>query len=255
MTVAALTSAERPDLPDRPELESVWPEYNRHGEVTNRFWSRLYDEFPEFQFVLYDDEADRALAEGHTIPCRWDGTAEGLPRGIDGLLEDAFALREAAGDPNTLSALAIEIAPGARGGGLSAKMIEAMAAIARTQGLRDLIAPLRPTWKERYPLIPIERYAGWTRADGLPFDPWIRAHVRLGAEILRPEPESLRIVGTVAEWEAWTELPLPESGDYVFPHGLAPLRVDCEADRCTYYEPNVWIRPSVASRRSSTGSR
>jgi len=247
MTVAALTSAERPDLPDRPELESVWPEYNRHGEVTNRFWSRLYDEFPEFQFVLYDDEADRALAEGHTIPCRWDGTAEGLPRGIDGLLEDAFALREAAGDPNTLSALAIEIVPGARGGGLSAKMIEAMATIARTQGLRDLIAPLRPTWKERYPLIPIERYAGWTRADGLPFDPWIRAHVRLGAEILRPEPESLRIVGTVAEWEAWTELPLPESGDYVFPHGLAPLRVDREADRGTYYEPNVWGRHSLAS--------
>src|SRR5204863_287705 len=84
---------------------------DRHGEVTNRFWSRLYEEFPEFQFVLYDHDSDRALAEGHTIPCRWDGTAAGLPRGIDGLLEDAFALREAGVEPNTLSALAIEIAP------------------------------------------------------------------------------------------------------------------------------------------------
>jgi hypothetical protein len=53
MTVV-LTSAERPDLPDRPELENVWPEYNRHGETTNRFWGRLYSELPEFQFVLYD---------------------------------------------------------------------------------------------------------------------------------------------------------------------------------------------------------
>ena len=53
MTVV-LTSAERPELPDRPELESVWPEYNTHGETTNRFWGRLYEEFPEFQFVLYD---------------------------------------------------------------------------------------------------------------------------------------------------------------------------------------------------------
>ena len=247
MTVTALTVAERRDLPDRPELENVWPEYNRHGEVTNRFWGRLYDEFPEFQFVLYDDEADRALAEGHTIPCHWDGTRDGLPRGIDGLLEDAFALREVGGEANTLSALAIEISPGARGGGLSRRMIEAMAAIAREHRLRDLIAPLRPTWKERYPLTPIERYAAWTREDGLPFDPWIRTHVRLGAEILRAEHESLRIVGTVAEWEAWTGLALPESGDYVFPHGLAPLRVDREADQGTYYEPNVCVRHSVAS--------
>jgi hypothetical protein len=126
-------------------------------------------------------------------------------------------------------------------------MIEAMAGIARAHGLRALIAPLRPTWKERYPLTPIERYAAWTRADGLPFDPWIRTHVRLGAEILRPEPESLRIVGMVAEWEAWTGLPLPESGEYVFPQGLALLRVDREADRGVYFEPNVWVGHSVAS--------
>ena len=247
MAVVALTSAERPDLPDRPELENVWPEYNRHGEITNRFWGRLYDEFPEFQFVLYDEGADRPLAEGHTIPCRWDGTPEGLPRGIDGLLEDAFALREAGGEPNTLSALAIEIAPGARGSGVSRTMIEAMAAIARTHGLADLIAPLRPTWKDRYPLTPIERYAAWSREDGLPFDPWLRTHVRLGAELLRPEPESLRIGGTVEEWEAWTGLPLPESGDYVFPQGLALLHVDREADLGSYFEPNVWVRHSVGS--------
>ncbi|HEX6701314.1 MAG TPA: hypothetical protein VF101_11335 [Gaiellaceae bacterium] len=246
MTVV-LTSAERPDLPDRPELENVWPEYNRHGEVTNRFWGRLYEVFPELQFVLYDDEADRALAEGHSIPCRWDGTAAGLPCGIDGLLEGAFALHEAAGEPNTLSALAIEIAPGARGAGLSATMIEAMATIARRHSFADLIAPLRPTWKARYPITPIERYATWTRADGLPFDPWIRTHVRLGAEILRPEPESLRIAGSVAEWEGWTGLAFPESGDYVFPEGLAPVRIDREADRGTYYEPNVWVRHSLGS--------
>jgi hypothetical protein len=244
LTVVVLTAAERPDLPDRPELENVWPEYNVHAEVTNRYWGRLYEELAEFQFVLYDADADRALAEGHTIPCRWDGTAGGLPAGMDGLLEDVFQRRE---PPNALSALAIEIAPAARGAGLSATMIETMGRLARTHGFGDLIAPLRPTWKERYPLTPIERYARWRREDGLPFDPWIRTHVRLGAEILRPEPESLRIAGTVAEWEGWTGLPLPESGEYVFPQGLAPLRVDREADLGLYYEPNVWVRHSVAS--------
>lgn len=76
-------------------------------------------------------------------------------------------------------------------------------AIARTHGLSVLIAPVRPSWKERHPLTPIERYAGVRRPeDGLPFDPWMRVHERLGAEVLKPEPESLRITGTVAEWIA-----------------------------------------------------
>ena len=38
---------------------------------------------------------------------------------------------------------------------------------------------MRPSWKERYPLVSIERYAGWRRADGLLFDPWMRVHERL----------------------------------------------------------------------------
>jgi hypothetical protein len=120
-------------------------------------------------------------------------------------------------------------------------MIEGMGGIAREHGFRDLLAPLRPSWKERYPLTPIERYAQWTREDGLPFDPWIRTHVRLGAEMLRPEPQSMRISGTVAEWEDWTEMVFPESGEYVFPQGLAPLSVDREQDLGLYYEPNLWM--------------
>jgi hypothetical protein len=54
------------------------------------------------------------------------------------------------------------------------------------------------------------------------------------------------ISGTVAEWESWTELAFPESGDYVFPDGLAPVTVDREHDRATYWEPNVWmVHPEV----------
>src|SRR4029078_11862711 len=89
----------------------------------------------------------------------------------------------------------------------------------------ELIAPVRPSWKERYPLAPIERYAAWTRDDGLAFDPWMRVHARLGASVLKPEPESLRIVGSVAEWEEWVGMPFPESGEYVFPHGVAPVPI------------------------------
>lgn len=48
--------------------------------------------------------------------------------------------------------------------------------------------------------------------------------------------------GTVAEWEGWTGLALPESGEYVIPDGLSVLRVDREGDVGVYEEPNVWMR-------------
>jgi hypothetical protein len=120
-----------------------------------------------------------------------------------------------------------------------------MGQMARERGLSDLVAPLRPSWKERYPLAPIQRYAQWKRADGLPFDPWIRTHVRLGGELLKPEAQSMRISGTVAEWEEWTEMAFPDSGEYVFPHGLAPLALDRERDVGLYFEPNVWVAHRV----------
>ena len=38
----------------------------------------------------------------------------------------------------------------------------------------------------------------------------------------------------------------PESGEYVFPEGLAPLHVDRAADLGQYWEPNVWmVHPDV----------
>ena len=247
MSIRVHTSAERPDLWERSyeQITGVWPAYNEKGDVLGHHWSRLDEDFRDFQFALYDEDRDLALAHGHSIPLAWDGTVAGLPAGIDAALDGAVGLHASRGEPNTLSALAIEIPPEYQGGGHSRTMIGAMRDIAAGQGFGNLIAPLRPTWKERYPLTPIERYAFWTREDGLPFDPWIRLHVRLGAEILQPVPRSLRITGTVAEWEEWTKTPFPDSGTYVFPHCLAPLEVDREADLGSYWEPNVWVRHRV----------
>jgi GNAT superfamily N-acetyltransferase len=230
------TAAERPDLTERADFaNAVWPEYNLHGDVMNAHWGRLGREFADFQFVLAD-AGEQVVAQGHMIPCRWDGTADGLPGGIDGVI--ATGALEGA---DTASALAALVRPDRQGQGLAPLVLQAMRELCRRHGLARLIAPVRPSRKERYPLVPIERYAAWTRADGLPFDPWMRVHARLGGQVLRPEPESLRITGSVAEWESWTGLELPESGVYVFPHGLAPLAVDREDDLARYWEPNVWM--------------
>jgi hypothetical protein len=119
-------------------------------------------------------------------------------------------------------------------------MLDEMRAAAAKGGLRELIAPVRPTLKARYPLIPIERYLTWRREDGAHFDPWIRVHERVGGEIIAPSPESMTIEAPVSDWEEWTGMEFPEDGDYVVPELLAPLYVRDGVGR--HVEPNVWLR-------------
>jgi len=211
------------------------PEYNNHGDVLNAYWGGLTEERAEFQFHLV--EGDEILARARCIPVRWDGTVDDLPAGIDGAIARGFD----EGGANVLCALLIAVPPSQRGRARSGQALQAMLEIARSHDLEALIAPVRPNWKDRYPMTPIERYAEWRREDGLLFDPWMRVHERAGATVLMAEPHSLRITGTVAEWEEWTEMPFPGSGEYVFPGGLATVQIDREADAGHYWEPNVWM--------------
>jgi hypothetical protein len=103
----------------------------------------------------------------------------------------------------------------------------------------ELVAPVRPTWKERYPLIPIERYAQWRRPDGTHLDPWIRTHERLGARVTGTAAEAMLIEGSTARWEEWSGLAFPGDGDYVVPGALAPVVV--RAGLGVYREPCVWL--------------
>ncbi len=232
------TATERPELlgPAWERTRDTLPEYNNHGDVLNEYWSRLTDERPDFQFHLVADD-DEILARARSIPVRWSGTIEDLPAGIEGAIARGF---DEAG-ANVLCALVIMVPRDLQGRGVSAMTVRAMSEIACRHNLASLIAPVRPSWKERYPLVPIERYAQWRRPDGLLFDPWMRVHERLGATVLKPEPQSLRITGTVNEWETWTEMSFPESGDYWFPGGLALLHIDRAEDSGRYWEPNVWM--------------
>lgn len=84
-------------------------------------------------------------------------------------------------------------------------------------------------------------YAGWTRADSHPFDPWLRVHQRLGAVVARIAPRSMRISGTLDERRSWTGMEVPISGRSVVPRALNPVNVDVGKDRAVYIEPNVWM--------------
>ncbi len=240
-----IDAARYPDLLHAGDavISTVWPEFMLNDPVANRHWDGLYTLFPAYQFALVDPATDRIAAVGNSLPLVWVGAPADLPdAGWDWALEKGFADQTAGLAPTTQCALSISIAAEYQGQGLSQRVVSAMKDIGRVHGLDSLLAPVRPNLKSRYPLIPMERYITWTNDDGLPFDAWLRVHVRLGAPIVKVCPQSMTITGSVAAWERWTGLRLPESGVYTIPHGLVPLEIDLEADRGTYIEPNVWVR-------------
>ena len=184
-----------------------------------------------------DEDSDDVVAEVNSLPVRVDLNA--LPsRGWDDVMERGTTSTE---DPSAVTAISVAIRPDRHGQGLSRLCLERMRATVGAHGFEHLVAPVRPSWKARYPLVPIDRYVGWKTSEGQPFDPWLRVHARLGAAIVRPCPESMTITGTVSDWEQWTGLEFPESGDYLVPGALELVTIDREADRGVYVEPNVWM--------------
>jgi GNAT superfamily N-acetyltransferase len=240
---------ERPDLEDEFERlsEVSWPRFLRQRDALGYgpFWPQLFTTWRDWQLLLVDGMGP-TIAATHAVPLVWDGTVEDLPESIADILRRADRDRREDHAPTALCALAAMVDPAWRGRGMSASAVRAMVDLAQTHGLRALIAPVRPAAKAQYPLAPMERYARWENEDGLPLDPWIRVHARMGAEILRVAPRTLVIEGTVADWERWTGLRFPDSGSYVVPGALQPVVIDREADVGRYEDPNVWMKHTIA---------
>jgi hypothetical protein len=234
--------AERPDLasPVSDHNVAAWPDFMLEDEVANSLFNHAFRDFPQLQFVLLGP-GDEIVAANNAMPLWWDGSDDGLPEGWDDQVVRSVEDLRSGRLSNTLGALQIVVASTARGGRHSGTMVEAMRAAARLAGWTALIACVRPTIKDRYPLQPIETYAFWTRDDGLPFDPWIRLHARLGGRIVKGAPRSMTMRGSVAEWVKWTGMSFPESGEYVVPGATSPVHIDRERDEGVYYDQNIWM--------------
>src|SRR5687767_2264766 len=117
-TVKIHTIAERPDL--RPALEradeKAYPRFLLHSELT-RLWPAVYEEFPEYQLVLCDEETGLPAAHGNSVPFVWDGTPEGLPTSAVSMVELAREQRRAGARPTALGALQAVVHPERQGGG------------------------------------------------------------------------------------------------------------------------------------------
>lgn len=241
--VRVVTVAERVDLAERVDevLASRWPVYLLAGQP--RHSADLVEVLasrPTDQLMLLDDR-DQVHGVALSVPLRWDGTTAGLPAGWDDAIERSVQQERAGVSPNTTCALSITIAPTAARQNLAATLVNGLKEVARSAGSRALLAPIRPILKADYPLVDMASYLTWRTADGRVFDPWLRLHLREGAELLRVAPDSMTVSGSVEDWQRWTGTTFPGSGDFVIDGGLVPLHVDVEAGTAVYREPNVWL--------------
>jgi hypothetical protein len=218
-----------------------WPEFMLHDPVADNF-PYCYEHLAEFQFVLVKAGETNPVAIGNSIPLVWEDDLENLPDdGWDWAMNAGVESHRAGRSSNLLCALQIVVFSEYRGRGISCVAVEAMKSIGRAQGFAEMIAPVRPSRKHEFPQVAISDYIEWAGGGGKPFDPWLRVHFNLGARIIKPCPAAMRIVGTVAEWEGWTGMNFPKSGEYIVPGALVPVVIDCESDRGEYVEPNVWM--------------
>jgi GNAT superfamily N-acetyltransferase len=240
-------------LKERPELRSsifgaafrppFWPEFLLHDPAAQLYFgAAFFDAYLEFAFAAVDD--GELVGRAFSVPFALDIAGRGeLPDGgWDEVIRWAHEDRMVGRKPDAVSALEISLLPRARGRGHAQRMLDAMRANARALGFGDLYAPVRPTQKARQPFVAMSDYAAARRPDGLPQDPWLRSHVQVGGTVVKIAPYAMTVIGTIAEWSAWTGMRFERSGAVAVDGALAPIQVSVEQDHAVYVEPGVWVR-------------
>lgn len=137
---------------------------------------------------MVDLKSEEGAAFGYSIPLFWNREADELPnKGWDW----AEAIL-----PNVMIGLGVDVPEAYRGRGIGTFAIGAMKEIARRNSLNRLFLLVHPTMKTKHPQVSMERYVTWADESGMPFDPWLRTHIRLGGKILQVCSECITITGS-----------------------------------------------------------
>ena len=238
-----VTLAERPDLETSIwSLTALWPEFMLHDATADLYYAEVGTRWAGHTILAVD--GGEVVARAFCVPFAMgpDLGRERLPDGgWDAVIRWAHEDVRAGRLPTTLSALEIAIVTEHRGRGLAPQLVDTMRSLAGRDGLDRLVAPVRPSRKHLEPEVPMGVYAARTRDDGLPEDPWLRVHARLGGRAVGVCPLSMTIAGTLEEWRAWTGLAFDTPGPTTVPGALAPVHADLAGGHAVYVEPNVWV--------------
>jgi len=224
-----------------------WPEFMWHDTVAEENWHEFFDRFGDYQSVLLDVRTNQVVALGHSLPFRWDRPLPELPEeGWDWVIQQAVQDDKSGAERNILAAVFVGVREEYKKSGLSRTILLSFQPTARTHRFENLVIPVRPNEKLNYPLTSMDDYINWKNENGLPFDLWLRIQHRAGGRVIKVCHKSKTVRGTRAEWEEWTGMKFPQSGEYIIPDALNPMEINVERDEGVYIEPNVWMQHSIA---------
>lgn len=144
------------------------------------------------------------------------------------------------GQHNGLSLLSAAVDPKYQNYGFSKTLLNQAKENALALGIRTIIAPVRPSQKDKFPQMLISDYLQKKNENGEIFDPWLRTHLKLGARMLNVCNRSVVIKASLKKWREWTGLEIKQSDESFLPiQALNPVKI--QEDRGIYIEPNIWV--------------
>jgi GNAT superfamily N-acetyltransferase len=148
MDFEIVTVTDRADLDDEAEaaFRERWPEFVFHDPLPKQYMSRVDEYFAGFAIFLLHE--GHVAAGGWGVPFAWDGTPSGLPEGYRTALVASVEDHEAGRATNAFSFMAAAVAKAHDKQGLARRLLSALTERASAAGLRHVVAPIRPTWKQ-----------------------------------------------------------------------------------------------------------
>lgn len=235
--------------------ERSWhPSMTYGSEEQRQEWNDIHSVFADYQFGIVQKGSLKLIASGNCVPLRWIDSPSELPaQGWDWAIATSLSQNSLSIEPNVLVALSICVEPEYRSKGISKIAIQQMKNIAAEKGFDRLFAPVRPMLKADFPQMNIAEYAQKVNELGQPYDPWIRAHCNSGAKISHVCNESMTIEAPLSLWTLWSGVNFLQSGSYIVPGLLSPLKANLDSGVGTYVEPNVWVHHLVSKDLQKTG--
>lgn len=133
---------------------SGWPAFIDADREAAICLPRIRDLFGEHEIAVVEDSV--VVAAGWGVPLVWSGERDDLPTGYSDSLRRSIVDHDQGRAADTFVLCAIQVRADATRRGAARLAIRGLVDHAARRGWARVIAPLRPTEKHRYPLIPID---------------------------------------------------------------------------------------------------
>ena len=206
-------------------VSKAFPQIISESEIIQNYWGRLENYFPEFQLFLVSREGD-LVGFINLIPFQFTNSLNELPEGgWDWMLTKGILDFENNELPNFLGGLQVIVRSEYQKLGYSKQILNHSKQVCKSLELQNLIIPIRPTQKHLFPKMSMEAYMNLKNRNEI-YDPWIRTHLKSGAQIIKVCNKSMSVNGDIIFWERILNKKLVESGEYILTGALKPITID-----------------------------